>query len=58
MLEKNMPTTSWLFQVKATRFRDLEGKQYLGLDMDWDYNKREVHLSMLTYADDALKGFN
>ena len=27
---------------------DWEGKGYLGLDLDWDYEKREVHLSMLT----------
>ena len=27
---------------------DWEGKRYLGLDLDWDYEKREVHLSMLT----------
>ena len=35
-----------------------EGKQYLGLDLDWNYEKRKVHLSMLTYFDDALKRFN
>ena len=37
---------------------DWQGKRYLGLDLDWDYEKREVHLSMLTYVDDALKRFN
>ena len=26
--------------------------------MEWDYEKREVHLSMLTYVVDALKRFN
>ena len=36
---------------------DWEVKQYLGLDLDWDYEKREVHLSMLTYVNDALKRF-
>ena len=35
-----------------------EGKLYLVLDLDWDYEKLEVHLSMLNYVDDALKRFN
>ena len=25
---------------------DWEGKRYLGITLDWDYTKREVHLSM------------
>ena len=37
---------------------NLERKQYLGLDLDWYYEKREVHFSMLTYIDDALKRSN
>ena len=37
---------------------DWEGKRYLGLDLDWDYEKREVHLSMLQYVVDALKRFH
>ena len=28
------------------------------MDLDWDYEKHEVHLSMLTYIDDDLKCFN
>ena len=35
-----------------------EGKRYLGLDLDWDYEKREVNLSMLTYVNNTLKRFN
>ena len=27
-----------------------ERKRYLGLDLDWDYNKCCVHLSMLNYG--------
>ena len=27
---------------------DWKGQGYLGLDLDWDYEKREVHLSMLS----------
>ena len=37
---------------------DWEGKRYLGLDLDWDYKKLEVHLSMLSYVSDALKRSN
>ena len=37
---------------------DWEGKQYLILDLDWDYEKRKVHLSMLAYVYDALKRSN
>ena len=27
---------------------DWTGPRYLGLDLDWDYEKREVHLYMLS----------
>ena len=37
---------------------DWEGKWYLGLDLDWDYERREVHLLMITYGDSILKRFN
>ena len=36
---------------------DMTGSRYLGLTLDWDYIKREVHLSMLKYVPDALKRF-
>jgi hypothetical protein len=40
---------------------DWEGKRYLGLTMDWDYNrvhaKRKVHLSMPGYKEAALVRF-
>ena len=26
---------------------DPEGKEYVKIELDWDYNKREVHLSMM-----------
>ena len=35
-----------------------EGKHYLGLDLDWDYDKRCVHLSMMNYVINALKRFH
>ena len=35
----------------------LEGKNYLGLDLDWYYRHRKVNLSMLSYVTDALTRF-
>ena len=29
---------------------DWKGKLYLGIDLDWDYARREVHLSILLYV--------
>ena len=37
--------------------RDWKGKKCLGLDIDWDYNNRKVHLSMLGYVAEALSRF-
>ena len=38
---------------------DNKGKRYLGLDLDWDYENRTVHISMLDYVTDAaLKRFH
>ena len=34
------------------------GSLYLGLNRDWDYEKREVHLSMLSYVQDAPTRFH
>ena len=36
---------------------DWEGKRYLGLTFDWNYNTRSVHLSMPDYIPDTLKRF-
>ena len=36
---------------------DWSGSKYLGLDLDWDYEKREVHLSMWGYIRRALIRF-
>jgi hypothetical protein len=36
---------------------DWEGTQYLGITLDWDYKKREVHLSMPGYVEQALARF-
>ena len=36
---------------------DWSGKRYLGLDLDWEYVQRKVHLSIIPYVLDALKCF-
>ena len=36
---------------------DWDGARYLGLILDWDYEKREVHLSMPEYVMEALQRF-
>jgi hypothetical protein len=36
---------------------DWEGTGYLGITLDWDYNKRKVHLSMPGYVEKALAQF-
>ena len=36
---------------------DWEGKKYCGIDLKWDYDKREVLLSMDGYVEAALKEF-
>jgi hypothetical protein len=36
---------------------DWTGKQYIGITLDWDYNKHHVHLSMPNYMQKALKQF-
>ena len=37
---------------------DWEGTHYLGITLDWDYTKREVHLSMPGYIEKALARFH
>jgi hypothetical protein len=36
---------------------DWTGKRYIGITLDWDYNKHHVHLSMPNYMQNALKQF-
>jgi hypothetical protein len=36
---------------------DWEGTKYLGLAIDWDYTKHEVHLTMPGYVDKELARF-
>ena len=37
---------------------DWEGKKYSGITLDWDYVRRQVHLSMPGYCKEALVRFN
>jgi hypothetical protein len=34
---------------------DLEGKEYVKIELDWDYEKWRVHLSMAPYLQKALR---
>jgi hypothetical protein len=49
-----------LLQVLNMHYKcsqDWDGKKYLGMDIDWDYKKRKVHVSMLKYAPKVLMRF-
>ena len=37
---------------------DWTGTLYIGITLDWDYKKRQVHLSMPNYVKKALKQFH
>ncbi|KAL7483042.1 hypothetical protein ACHAW6_008693 [Cyclotella cf. meneghiniana] len=37
---------------------DLEGKEYVKIELDWDYEKGQVHLSMQPYLQKALRQFD
>jgi hypothetical protein len=37
---------------------DLEGKEFMNIQLDWDYENRKVHLSMAPYLQKALQQFN
>jgi hypothetical protein len=43
-----------MFEVSA----DMSGSRFIGLTIDWDYDKRKVHLSMPGYVAKALKRFH
>ena len=37
---------------------DLEGKEFVKIQLDWDYENRKVHLSMAPYLQKALQQFD
>ena len=42
------------YEVKV----DKEGKEFVKIELDWDYDNRKVHLSMKPYLDKALRQFD
>ena len=42
-------------QYKVTK--DWSGTRYIGITLDWDYNRRQVHISLPGYVSKALKQF-
>ncbi len=49
-----------LKKVLKTHYKltcDWTGMRYIGITLDWDYKKRQVHLSMPNYIKKALKQF-
>ena len=49
----NPETGKPMFEITV----DDEGESFCGLHMDWDYEKREVHVSIPGYVETALKRF-
>ena len=47
-----------IIQEHYTISHDWSGSRYLGMDIDWDYATRKVHLFMLSYVQYALKRFH
>ena len=37
---------------------EVDSTRYIGITLDWDYRRIQVHLSMLGYTNKALKQFN
>jgi hypothetical protein len=37
--------------------QDWDGQRYLGMNIDWDYNDKKGHVSMLEYVPEALTRF-
>ena len=35
-----------------------DGRRYIGITLDWNYNRRQVHISMPNYVTEALKKSN
>ncbi len=54
--EDKQHLTSILTQHYEVKVKD-KGKGYLGITLDWDYNKGQVHLSIPGYVSKALKRF-
>ena len=44
-------------EADCTVTTEWEGKRYIGITLDWDYKRLQVHLSMPNYVKKALKQF-
>ena len=44
-------------EKKYTVTSEWDGRRYIGITLDWDYKRRQVHLSMPNYVTKALKQF-
>ena len=56
--EQNADHLMAILKEHYTIYHDWSGSRYLGMDIDLDYARREFHLSMLSYVQDALKFFH
>ena len=44
----------WYYDVSV----DLDGKEFVKIELDWDYDNGKVHLSMAPYLQKALRQFD
>jgi hypothetical protein len=59
MLEKNTPTIlPKILNEHYVCSIDWTGMRYIGMNMDWDYAQRQVHVSMLDYVPETLTRFH
>ena len=54
----NEPEAQSTPKENYTITNDWEGKLYVGITLDWDYENGQVHLLMPGYVTDALLRFN
>jgi hypothetical protein len=52
----------WIISLYLEKYYDvtvdLEGKEYVKIELDWDYENKRVHLSMAPYLQKALRHFD
>ncbi len=55
--KKDVEHLKSVIEQDYTVMADWTGNQYIGINLDWDYKQRRVHLSMPNYVKKALKLF-